>query len=215
MEVTLQSVSPVIPLTADPDAYRSTLGKKLRENLTYYSRRLAKEHDVSLEFVTSAEGLPAKLDAFLGLYRTSLADRAAPELLGETFAAFRREVATQFARDGRLVLTLLRIDGSEAAAMLGFLHGGTFYDYNSCYDPAWKQASLGSILQWEVIRHAVARKCRELDMLRGEEDYKYRWGARPRRHVRIQITRDSPKLRVLRAATRLARWLGRRRLRAG
>ena len=76
-------------------------------------------------------------------------------LTGERFAAFRRDVAMRCAPQGRLLLILLRVDEEHVAAELTFLYGRTCYAYNGCHDPAWRGQNVGTILQWEVIRHAI------------------------------------------------------------
>ncbi len=206
VEVTPQSVCPVVKLARDSEKHLAGLGKKLRQNLTYYGRRLRKEHEVGIHFVQGGPCLSENLQAFFRLYRKALADRpGARNLLGPTFSAFRKEVALRFAERDRFLLTLLRIDGVVAAGGLCFPYCGTCYEYNLCYDPAWKGGRLGTILQWEVIRHAIALGCHEYDCLRGDEAYKYQWGAQPRRHVRIRISRPTPKLHLLQVGLRLAR----------
>jgi CelD/BcsL family acetyltransferase involved in cellulose biosynthesis len=206
IEVAVQSVCPVIKLRADPDAYFATLGKKLRHNLAYYGRRLAREHRVAIDFLKGGLDLSNDLQGFFRVYRRSLSDQpAAQTLVGEKFMAFRHEVAARFATQGRLLLTLLRIDGTEAAGILCFPYRGTCYNYNLCHDPAWQRDSVGTLLQWETIRHAMTIGCHEYDCLRGDEAYKFQWGAQPRRHIRIRITRETPKTRLLQAGLRLAR----------
>jgi CelD/BcsL family acetyltransferase involved in cellulose biosynthesis len=64
---------------------------------------------------------------------------------------------------------------------------------------------VGTLLQWEAIRHAILAGCRDYDFLRGAEEYKTHWGTEARRHVRIRLTRSSTKVRLLRVAAGLAR----------
>jgi CelD/BcsL family acetyltransferase involved in cellulose biosynthesis len=127
------------------------------------------------------------------------------EVVTDRFAAFRREVATRLADQGHLLLALLRLDGKVVAGELCFPFHTTCYRYNCCYDPAWKDESVGTVLQWETMQAAIAAGCREYDFLRGDEPYKYQWGAQPRRQVKIRVSRVSPKLRLLEIGARLAR----------
>jgi len=210
VEVMPQSVCPVIKLKETPEAQFATLGKKLRRNIGAYGRRLKREHAVVVDFVKDGPAPTDDLQAFFRLYRKCFADRpSARQLIGDQFAAFRQEIATRFATQGRLLLALLRIDGTLAAGGLAFLYRGTCYWYNTCYDPAWQRESIGTLLHWEIMRHAITVGCHEFDYLRGDEAFKAHWGAQPRRHVRIRITRETPKLRVLRAGVHLARLRGR------
>ncbi len=225
VEVAQQSVCPVIKLMADPEAYFATLGVNLRHNLRKYGRRLKREHAVAVEYVNGGSHLNEDMQGFLGMYRKSFGRRSNTlELIGDRFAAFRQDVAARFAARGHLLLVLLRIDDTEAAGELCFPYRGTCYRYNCCYDPVWKEKSVGTVLQGDVIRHAITIGCHEYDFLRGDEAYKYQWGAEARRQIRIRISRDTAKLRLLQAGARLARsrprlavtgWLGNLLRRAG
>lgn len=205
VEVTPQSVCPVVKLCGDPEAQLARLGKSTRKKLAYYQRRLARTHSVAVEVLRDGPDLDEGLSAFLRLYQRCFAGRAGSGLTGERFAAFRRDVATRCAPKGRLLLILLRVDDEHVAAELTFLFGGTCYLYNLCHDPAWRGENVGTILQWEGIRHAILAGCHEYDFLRGDEEYKARWGSEPRRHVRIRLIRPSTKLSLIRAAAHLVR----------
>jgi CelD/BcsL family acetyltransferase involved in cellulose biosynthesis len=209
VEMMPQSVCPVVKLAIDAQYQRRALSKSIRDNLAYYRRRLEREHSLSVEVIRDGVALSDGLAAFFRVYRKCFGDRpTAQALVGERFAAFRRDVAAQLAPSKRVQLTLLRVDGQEVAGELSFMHRETCYCYNLCYDPAWKQHSVRMLVQWEAMRAAMAAGCHEYDCLRGDEDYKYRWGAQPRRHVRIRMTRSTPRLRALRTAARLARRVG-------
>jgi CelD/BcsL family acetyltransferase involved in cellulose biosynthesis len=205
-EVTVQSICPVIQLPSEPGAYFASLSSKFRKNLSWYERRLRKEHTLSVDFLDNGPRLEQDLQAFFRLYRKSFSDRpSAREVIGDEFAALRQEVATRFAMQGSFQLALLRVDGHEVAGELSFLYRRTFYAYNSCHDPAWKRGSVGSILRGQVIRRAIVTGCQEYDFLRGEEPYKYTWGATSRRHVGIRMIRESSKLRLVLDGARLLR----------
>jgi CelD/BcsL family acetyltransferase involved in cellulose biosynthesis len=206
VEVTEQSVCPVLSLPSDPNTYLVTLSRRLKKNIGYYSRRLSKEHVVRFDFVRDGSQLDGGLDAFFGLYRKYFANKAGTQhLTGDQFTAFRYDVAKKFSTQGRLLLSLCWIDGNAAAGELCFLYHGSCFGYNFCYDPVWEIYSLGTLLQWEELRYAMAIGCHDYDFLRGEEEYKYRWRPRPRRHLRIRIIRKTPKLRLLFKALRLLR----------
>jgi CelD/BcsL family acetyltransferase involved in cellulose biosynthesis len=205
VEVSVQSVCPVIELCSDAESYLTSLNRKIRKNLSYYQRRIMKERAVSVDSVTGPQ-LDRDLQAFFQIYRKSLSGRAGTrKLVGDKFEVFRKEVAMRFAQQDRVHLTLLHVDGHAVAGELNFVYRGTYYAYNGCHDPDWNQESVGTVLQWEVIRQAIAAGCHEYDFLRGEERYKYRWGAKPRPHVQIRLIRETPGLRILFKCARLLR----------
>lgn len=212
VEVTPQSTCPVVKLLGDPESQLASLGRKTRSNLMYYQRRLARTHRIAVQVLRDGQDLAEGLGTFLALYQRCFADRAASALTGEKFAAFRRDIAMRCAPQGRLLLVLLRVDDEHVAGELGFLYRRTWYVYNKCHDPAWRSEHVGTILQWEAIRHAILAGCHEYDFLRGDEGYKAHWGGKPRRQVRIRLMRASPKVRMARAAAPLLRSLSGARL---
>jgi CelD/BcsL family acetyltransferase involved in cellulose biosynthesis len=205
-DVRVQSICPAIELPQDAGLYFAGLSRKLRKNLSYHERRLRKEHTVSIDFLNNGPRQSGDLQAFFRLYRKCFSDRpSARELVGDKFASLRQEVAARLATQRSFQLALLRVDGIEVAGEFSFLYRGTFYAYNSCHDPAWERENVGSILRGQVISRAIMTGYREYDFLRGEEAYKYRWGATARRHIGIRIVRPSPTRRVLLDGARLLR----------
>jgi hypothetical protein len=49
--------------------------------------------------------------------------------------------------------------------------------YNSTFDPSLAALAPGMVLVWQLIHEAADAGCTVLDLLRGDEPYKYRFGA--------------------------------------
>lgn len=88
-----------------------------------------------------------------------------------------------------LQMKFLEIDGVKVAGSLSFDYLNRLWLYNSGINPAYSEYSPGWIMLAELIRWACERHYRELDFMRGNEDYKYRFGAHDRFVKRLQITR--------------------------
>jgi CelD/BcsL family acetyltransferase involved in cellulose biosynthesis len=74
----------------------------------------------------------------------------------------------------------LRIDGQAVAALYAFFHRRRFYYYLGGYDPAFQLVSPGTLLIARAIEQAICERAQEFDFLRGQEAYKYLWGAKNR-----------------------------------
>jgi CelD/BcsL family acetyltransferase involved in cellulose biosynthesis len=61
--------------------------------------------------------------------------------------------------------------------------------YNSGIDPRFSEYSPGWVLLGYLLQWAIDQKRAEFDFMRGDEDYKYRFGAVDRQVVRVLITR--------------------------
>ena len=204
VEVVCQSVCPVVKVPNNVAAYRSTRHREFWKKVDYYGRRLRKEHALEVRFNEGAAELGRDLECFLEVYRSSFAARPSP-LTDRRFADFRRDVVGELARQKRILLALLLVDGTPVSGQLCLLYQQSCYAYNLCHDPSFSKQSVGTVLQWEVLQYLIEHGYKEYDFLRGAEAYKYRWGASSVYHQRIRIWRNTRKVRLVRAALRVRR----------
>jgi CelD/BcsL family acetyltransferase involved in cellulose biosynthesis len=91
---------------------------------------------------------------------------------------FFHEITAATNQAGWLYLAFIELDGEKAAALLGFLYGDRLLLYNSGYDPEkFAELSPGIVLTAFTIEDTIRRGVRVFDFLRGNEVYKYRFGA--------------------------------------
>jgi CelD/BcsL family acetyltransferase involved in cellulose biosynthesis len=100
---------------------------------------------------------------------------------------FQREAVPQLASAGMLRLYTLSIGETVAAAYYGLTHGMRTYAYLTGFDPDFDSESPVTVLMAHALQNALAEGCREIDMLRGREPYKYQWGAVDRCNVKRSI----------------------------
>jgi CelD/BcsL family acetyltransferase involved in cellulose biosynthesis len=68
----------------------------------------------------------------------------------------------------------------------GILHRDSFIYFQSGYDPAWRNRSVGLVLVGETFRDAIDAGLTEYDFLRGTESYKSDWTTHQRRTVSVR-----------------------------
>ena len=90
---------------------------------------------------------------------------------------------------GLLRLQALRVGGVAAAAILALLSPGRIYFYLSGYDAAQAFVSPGTLLLGAMLEQAAAEGRTEAHFLRGQEAYKYAWGAADRVNWNGSFTR--------------------------
>ena len=88
--------------------------------------------------------------------------------------------ARRSAPQGVFRLTFIEVGGQLAAGTIGFVWGGTSYLYNSAFDRSWGNLAPGMVLVGEDIRLAIEEGCRGFDLLKGDYEYKYRFGSSAR-----------------------------------
>lgn len=121
------------------------------------------------------------LDILIHLHAKRWTERGEPGVLSDpSVQAFHRTATPHLHAAGLLRAYVLEIGGLPVGAYRGLAHRGRAYGYLSGFDPAYAFESPGTILLDHAIREAVHEGCCEFDFLRGQEPYKYAWGARDR-----------------------------------
>jgi CelD/BcsL family acetyltransferase involved in cellulose biosynthesis len=90
---------------------------------------------------------------------------------------------------GCLHLSFLEIDGRKAAGYFSFNYLNRLWIYNSGLNRDFSELSPGWVLLGFLLKQANEEKFKEFDFLRGDENYKYKFGAIDRAVVRVTITR--------------------------
>ena len=104
---------------------------------------------------------------------------------------FHRTAVPHLLASKLLRLFGLQVEGRTVAAYYGFEHRGESYAYLNGFDPDWEFESPGTALLGTAIRHAIANGSRRFHFLRGQEPYKYAWGAEDRWNVARTLRRGS------------------------
>jgi len=179
---------PYIPLPGDWERYLAEqVDKKQRHEIRRKVRRL-EESGLSVRWyiVTERQSLAGEIDAFLRLMAYD------PEKARFLTEVMRLQMcsAVQAAFDaGWLQLAFLEIGGEKAAAYLNFDYDNTVWVYNSGLDFKFRDWSPGWVLLAYLLQWANAHKRAVFDFMRGDEAYKYRFGAVDRRVVRLTVER--------------------------
>jgi len=179
-------VCPIIPLESDFDGYLAGIDKKQRHEIRRKMRKAAGA-GAELEIVDSLEAMPTAVDDFLALLQKSSADKQA--WLNEGRTAVFHDVAEAALKQGTLLLMFMVVDGERISALFNFLYNGRVWVYNSGIDISQHgNLSLGVVLTAHAIQHGTVCGCGTFDFLRGNETYKYRFGAKDSEIFRYQLT---------------------------
>jgi CelD/BcsL family acetyltransferase involved in cellulose biosynthesis len=172
----VQTVSPFVPLPATWEEYLATLDKKQRHEVRRKLRRI-EEMPTRWYTIDRAEDIDAAVKDFAELHRKSSPDKGA--FMTAPMQAFFLEICRRLFPRQWLQLQFLEVEGVRAAAMLNFVYANKVLVYNSGYDPEkYGQLSPGIILNARSIQDAIAARRTVFDFLRGDEEYKYRFGAK-------------------------------------
>ena len=204
LNVEREDVCPVIrlPEGADIEGFLSTLGKKERHEIRRKVRRAEAAGDVALE---ESQDCLADIEAFIELHQARWGDRglfpATPG--GDQSRVFIRRLFELFGEacdssgpafvDGHPTVHLgfLTVAGKRIGAEIHFETADSVMYYNAGIDPEARELSPGVVLLERLVRRAIERgKCR-VDLLRGDEPYKYEWGGVDESVQRILVRRST------------------------
>ena len=173
-----EDACPVVELPEDWDAYLMSLRKKDRHELRRKVRKLEGRDDVRWYLVppTDRDAMRAGMRTFLDLHRKSGVDKA--HFMDDDMATFFLEMAESLLDTGWLDLAILEVDAQPAAAYFSYNYRERIYLYNSGYDPRFAAYSAGIALLAYRIHKAIKQGIKYFDFLRGDEAYKYDFGAK-------------------------------------
>jgi CelD/BcsL family acetyltransferase involved in cellulose biosynthesis len=184
----------VCPVVTIPDGmafddYLSTLDKKSRHEIRRKFRRV--EALGEIDFARSADPL-AELDDFIDLHQSKWGPDGLfpPTAGGDASRVFIRRWFEESGPDGPVELDFLSVGGRRIAAGILVTDGDRLMFYNAGSDPDARELSPGVILAGRCIQLAIEHGMRRFDFLRGNEPYKYEWGAADEPIQRLLVRRD-------------------------
>ena len=185
-----EDVCPVVTFAPgmDFEGYLGTLGKKERHEARRKLRRAEAAGEVLLE--RSANPV-ADLDAFVDLHQKRWGELGLfpPTPGGDHSRTFFRRLLELAAGDGTIQLHFLTVAGRRIAAGVWFEDADAWYLYNAGVDPDARDLSPGVLMSAKAIEAAIAAGRRRFDYLRGDEPYKYEWGAVDEPIQRVLVVR--------------------------
>jgi CelD/BcsL family acetyltransferase involved in cellulose biosynthesis len=181
-------VAPFLALATTEDEWLGALPSKLRHEIRRKARKLSAETEGYDVTYTTRETLGPDLDRFVELHRSSEGPKG--KFMQPGMEIFFRRLGEAFLPDDCFRLAFIETGGEKVAGAIGFAFGDTFFLYNSAFDHEWRPLSPGMVLVGELIKQAIEDGRSGFDFLKGGLEYKFRFGAVPRKLMRLQIARD-------------------------
>lgn len=178
---------PTINLPGNWETYLAGIDKKQRHEIRRKMRR-AEESETPVRWYIVEDGATLENEAE-ELFRLMATDDDKRAFLTEAMRAQMQAIIKTAFEHGWLQLAFLKVSDEKAAAYLNFDFDNRIWVYNSgldanfsAYSPGW--VLLGYLLQW-----ANEHGRQSFDFMRGDEDYKYRFGGVDRFVTRVVIER--------------------------
>jgi CelD/BcsL family acetyltransferase involved in cellulose biosynthesis len=180
-------VCPILELPATYEQYLAALPAKLRHEIRRKERRLVAEFGgYTVEFATP-ETLPELYDRFIELLRESSGPKG--KFMHAGMEIFFRRLGEAFLPSHVFHLGFIEIGGQRAAGAIGFGFKTSFSLYNSAFDRAYAGWSPGMVLIADMIRRSIEDGRAVFDLLKGDPEYKSRFGPTPMPVHRLVLER--------------------------
>jgi len=191
-EAVVQSQCPVLAWDdGATDIAAVVPARKLRK--LRMARHRARRRGAVVEVADEATA-PDHLEALFRLHAARWASRGEPGVLADaSIQAFHCGAVPRLVARGLLYATLLRIEGRVAGVFHGVRRGQAIYAYLGGHDPDFGFESPGTVLTGHALDELVRGGAGALNLLRGQEPYKYEWGAVDRPNRRRALRRNSPR----------------------
>ncbi|HYZ61713.1 MAG TPA: GNAT family N-acetyltransferase, partial [Acetobacteraceae bacterium] len=171
-------ICPVLALPAGK-ALPDMLGKSQRRKLVHDRYRAEALGGVTVG-LASPEEAPEALEALFALHAARWSAEEASSLVADPrVQAFYRAAVPALAEAGLLRMAMVRHADHIVTVLLGFRDAERFHAYLLGADVTVPKQSFGTLAFACLIEAAIAEGAREFHFLRGDEEFKYRWGAKP------------------------------------
>jgi CelD/BcsL family acetyltransferase involved in cellulose biosynthesis len=180
---------PYIPLPGDWEQYMSSIDKKQRHEIRRKMRRAEEYYLPTRWYIADDQSiLEQEMDDFLDLMAC---DPNKARFLTPAMRAQMHLIVKAAHCAGWLQLAFIEVNGEKAAGYLNFDYMNHIWVYNSGLDFRFSELSPGWVLLGYLLGWANEHKHQYFDFMRGNEQYKYRFGAVDRRVMRVVI-REKP-----------------------
>jgi CelD/BcsL family acetyltransferase involved in cellulose biosynthesis len=179
--------TPRIALNGSFDDYLARIEKKQRHEIRRKMRRAAESTlNVRFHLVGRDADIMEEMNSFFHLM---IQDPNKALFLKDTMRAQMTSVIRAAYDQGYLWLAFLEVDGVRVAASLNFDYKNKLWGYNSGVSRDHMELSPG----WVLLAHTIQWCCEngryEFDFMRGDEEYKYRFGGANRFVMRGRAVR--------------------------
>ncbi|HLF75308.1 MAG TPA: GNAT family N-acetyltransferase [Anaerolineales bacterium] len=179
--------TPRIPLDGSFEEYLARLEKKQRHEIRRKMRRAAESGRVRFYVVDKDDDIETELDSFFHLM---VQDPNKAMFLRDSMRAQMSSTVRAAHDAGYLWLGILEVDGARVAASLNFDYKNKLWGYNSGVSRDHMELSPGWVLLAHTIQWCCENGRHEFDFMRGDEEYKYRFGGINKYVMRAKVIKS-------------------------
>lgn len=190
--ISKSAICPYIEIPKTWDEYVSGLSKNMQYNIKRRIRNLEKSFKVRYFRWQDVEGLEYAMKKLASLHIERWQGRSLHYgFSSDESNAFLQAIAKEFAYRNWLWLSCLEVDGEIIGMFLDFWYGEKLYYFQGGFNPSFDKYSVGLVLRAYIIRKAIESGLKEIDLLKGAYEHKYRWTNSDRQTINIIISKHN------------------------
>lgn len=191
---------PYIPLPASYTEFVDGISRGARREYGRKLRALEKREGACDLTVYQGDQMPPEAFAdFLRLHRLGWQGRGGTNALqSDRVVEFHRNLLDKMRTTQTPVIMVFSTSGQPVAARYGYATDTRFYGYLTGHDPQFRQYSPGIQLGLQTVKYGIEHGWRELDLMRGEEPYKFNFTHRVRHRQNHFVAKSARRLKIAR-----------------
>jgi CelD/BcsL family acetyltransferase involved in cellulose biosynthesis len=183
---------PYIQLSSSWEEYIESLSKNTRYNVKRRMRNLEKNFKTKYFVWQNIEKLEYAMERLAFLHNKRWEEKGSKHSFSSIeYNTFHLSVAREFASKGWLHLSCLELDGEIAGMLYDYSYKNKLFYYQGGFDPELYKYSLGLVLRAYVIQKAIEDGIKEIDLLKGGYEHKYKWTESDRHTINLVIGKNT------------------------
>jgi len=181
-------VAPGLKLPPTYESYIKSLDRKNRHELRRKKKKIESQIEFNHKRVNDPDGVSINIDIFIELHKKSSPSKR--EFWQEKgMEKFFRTITTLFAANGWIEFNVLHFQDDPAAVLLNIIYYDEILFYNIAFNSIYAPFSPGIYLFNQSICQAIEDNLSRADFLRGQEKYKYYFGAKECKIMDFRLTK--------------------------
>lgn len=164
--------------------------KSILSQLKRKERKLRKRGELSFEVIKTPDDA-LKNHFFITHIKRWKRDRVISKFSFYKYRRFHSEVINKFGCNGSLYFTALKLGDEYISYSYSFMYNKKIYYYICAYDLSFERFSPGNLLLKYNLEKMSNTDIEELDLLRGDEEYKRCWSELSRTNCRFVAARNN------------------------
>jgi CelD/BcsL family acetyltransferase involved in cellulose biosynthesis len=186
--------SPIVDTSVGLEAFRAASKPRWGAPLERFRRKMAREHQATLQLVEHPEHLDSVLDLGFAVEASGWKGARGTAIVSKPETEhFYRSVAHAFAARGQFAVSSISFGGEMVAFDLCLLAGERLYLLKTGFDERHRRLAPGLVLRLAVIERCIETSISAHELLGEDSEWKRKFADSAREHIEIRTYRSGPR----------------------